>query len=145
MTESIDCALLCQDNADLLKQVADGVLDNPVRDEYVSAFLSGNQNIFFIAVHQHTVVGMVSGVIHNHPDKPKELWINEVGVGNAYRKRGIAKRLLNTIIDHARKCGCVGAWVLTRKDNRAANALYASVPSLEGPRDELMYWAEFQH
>jgi aminoglycoside 6'-N-acetyltransferase I len=39
------------------------------------------------AIADDRVVGFVSVVDYCHPDKPRELWINEVGVAPAWRRR----------------------------------------------------------
>ena len=38
-----------------------------------------------------TVVGMATALHYVHPDKPPELWINEVGVAPPYRRRALAR------------------------------------------------------
>jgi ribosomal protein S18 acetylase RimI-like enzyme len=73
------------------------------------------------------VVGFASGVRYVHPDKPPELFINEVGVAPTHQGRGLARQLMHTLMDHGRALGCVQAWVGTEHDNTAANRLYASV------------------
>ncbi|MBE9042786.1 GNAT family N-acetyltransferase [Oscillatoriales cyanobacterium LEGE 11467] len=77
------------------------------------------------------VVGMASAVHYVHPDKPNELWINEVGVAPAYQHRGIGKQLLEKLFDLARELGCTEAWVLTEAENSAARGLYAAVGGSE--------------
>ena len=58
-------------------------------------------------------MGFASGVDYIHPDKPREFWINEVGVAPSHRDRGLGKAVLRTLLDHARALGCREAWVLT--------------------------------
>ena len=72
-------------------------------------------------------MGFVSAVDYWHPDKPRELWINEVGVAPAWRHRGVGTRLLQKTLEHARALGCREAWVLTEPDNAAALALYSKL------------------
>ena len=62
-----------------------------------------------------------------HPDKPRELWINEVGVAPAWRQLGVGTKLLKKTLEHARAPGCREAWVLTEPDNVAALALYSKL------------------
>jgi ribosomal protein S18 acetylase RimI-like enzyme len=71
-----------------------------------------------------------------HPDKPPELWINEVGVSGAYRDRGIGRQLLETLKTHGRALGCGEAWVLTEPGNAAARALYRAAGGAEA---EIVY------
>ena len=68
---------------------------------------------------------MASAVHYVHPDKPPDLWINEVGVASSHRGRGIGQALLATLFEHGRALGCAEAWVLTDEENAAARRLYA--------------------
>jgi len=85
------------------------------------------------------VVGFVSGVHDVHPDKPPELWINEVAVAPTHVRRGIARSLLRLMFDAGRALGCTQAWVLTDRDNAAAMRLYESVGGDPGTREHVMF------
>jgi ribosomal protein S18 acetylase RimI-like enzyme len=117
----------------VLDRVADGVFDGPVRHELAAGFLSDPRHHLAVAVDDGTVVGMASGVHYLHPDKRPELWVNEVGVAPTHRRRCLARRLLEALMEHARALGCTDVWVLTDRDNAAARALY---DTLGGEADE---------
>lgn len=110
-----------------LETVAEGVFDGPVRAEFASAFIDCPRHVMFLAVAEDVVAGMISGVEYFHPDKPAQMWINELGVGDAYRRRGIGRALLTTLLDHARQTGCRSAFVVTEGDNGPARNLYATL------------------
>ena len=74
-----------------------------------------------------------------HPDKPAELWINEVGVAPSHRNRGIAKRLLSAVLNVGVQLGCRVAWVLTDRGNDAAMGLYTSAGGLETGAEQVMF------
>ena len=74
-----------------------------------------------------------------HPDKPAELWVNEVGVAPSYRNRGIGTRLLEALFAHGRAIGCREAWLGTDESNLAARRLYAKVRG----REEAMVYVTF--
>jgi aminoglycoside 6'-N-acetyltransferase I len=78
----------------------------------------------FVALAGDEVVGQCMAVIHRHPDKPAELYIDEVGVAPAYRRQGIARRLLDAMFVFGRSAGCREAWVGTEIDNVPARGLY---------------------
>jgi aminoglycoside 6'-N-acetyltransferase I len=84
-------------------------------------------------------VGFASGVHYVHPDKPAELWINEVGVAPSHLRRGLAQALLRLLFDVGRSLGCSQAWVLTDRENTAAMRLYASVGGNCGEHEHLMF------
>jgi ribosomal protein S18 acetylase RimI-like enzyme len=97
----------------------------------------GSRHHLIVAIVGDLVVGMVSAVDYLHPDKPPQLWINEIGVASSYRSRGIGRRMLSAMLDHARTLGCVEAWLLTDDDNLAANKLYRSLRGVADP--QVMY------
>ena len=69
---------------------------------------------------------MASAVDYVHPDKAPQLWINEIGVAPAHRRRGVGRRLLDALLAHGRTLGCTEAWLGTEDDNVAARRLYES-------------------
>ena len=54
-----------------------------------------------------------------------ELHINNVAVKHGYRRLGIAKKLLETVLDEASKLGAQMAFLEVRAGNAPAQALYA--------------------
>jgi ribosomal protein S18 acetylase RimI-like enzyme len=70
------------------------------------------------------VVAQCAAVVHRHPDKVTELYIDEVGVSPAFHRRGIARRMLDAMFALGRDLGCGEAWVGTEVDNTPARRLY---------------------
>ena len=68
-------------DAAVLDHVAEGVFDNAVDPRWTAEFLADSRHHLAVAVDDGQVVGMASAVHYVHPDKPPELWINEVRVG----------------------------------------------------------------
>lgn len=115
------------DPADLpLLLAADALFDDKVRPDMAARFLAHPDHHLFGAIIEHRLIGFVSAVTYLHPDKPVECWINEVGVHEAFHRRGIGRQLMLATLAHARALGCAGAWVLTNSSNRAARGLYAA-------------------
>ena len=117
--------------AHILGNVAPDVFDNPIDPRWTEAFFADARHHLAVALDDETVVGMASGVHYVHPDKPPELFINEVGVADAYQGQGLGRRLMDALLDHAHTLGCVAAWTLTEADNTAARRLYASAGGQE--------------
>jgi aminoglycoside 6'-N-acetyltransferase I len=92
-----------------------------------------------VALDAGIVVGFVSAVHYVHPDKPPELWINEVAVAPTHVRQGIARRMLDAMFEAGRGLGCVNAWVLTHRANLPAMNLYASLPGATKPEDCVMF------
>ena len=123
--------LLGPGDESVLKHTADGVFDHAVQSRLVIEFLNDPRHHVVVALLEDRVVGFVSGVHYVHPDKPAELFVNEVGVAPAHQRQGIAKRLVTAILAHAATLGCGEAWVLAEHDNAAARKLYASLGANE--------------
>lgn len=120
----IEVRLLSSDDARVLDAVAPDVFDHPVDPRWVDEFFGDERHHLAVALDDQQVVGMASAVHYVHPDKAPSLWINEVGVAPAYRRQGIATRLLRCLMNRGRALRCTEAWLLTEPDNDEARALY---------------------
>lgn len=123
---TIEIRLLQPQDGHLLAQVAADVFDDPVDPELTAEFLRDRRHHLAVALDQHLVVGMASALDYVHPDKSTALFINEIGVAPAYRRQGIGRRLLQTLIELGHELKCYEIWVGTEYDNTAAKALYLS-------------------
>lgn len=119
-------------DAAVLDRVEDGVFDNPIDPAFTAEFLEDPRHHIAVAIDGGVVVGFASGVHYLHPDKPPELWINEVGVAPSHHRRGLGRRVVDALLDVGRAHHCRSAWVLTDRTNTAANALYRSAGGIEG-------------
>ena len=79
--------LLGPADASVLENVAVGVFDNAIDPRWTAEFLADARHHLAVALIDDQVVGIASGVHHVHPDKPPELWVNEVAVGRLTRAR----------------------------------------------------------
>lgn len=111
----------------LVMNVADDVFDNSVNEKFSAEFLKDPRHHIVVALVENQIVGFASAVHYIHPDKPTELWINEVGVASQHHNKGIAKAILQELFEVGKSLGCSVAWVLTEDDNLPANKLYQSV------------------
>lgn len=116
----------------VLAEMAEGVFDGPVRPALAKRFLETPHYRIVVARDGGLVVGMATGFTHFHPDKDEEFFVNELGVADAYRRRGIGLALMRALLEEARAMGAAVAWVGTERDNHAALALYRK---LLGPDD----------
>ncbi|MGH1365960.1 MAG: GNAT family N-acetyltransferase [Calditrichia bacterium] len=124
---NIQYKVLVENEAQILQNVAPDVFDNPVNMEWTEEFLADSRHHISVAIDGDLVVGMATAVDYVHPDKPRELWINEVGVSPNWQQCGIGKKLMQTLFEYGRSIGCKEAWVLTDQDNAPARKLYQSV------------------
>jgi ribosomal protein S18 acetylase RimI-like enzyme len=122
----VEIRILTVPDAPLLATVADNVFDNIVIPELASTFLADPRHHIAAGIDKGTIIGFASGVDYIHPDKPAELWINEVGVAPTHQGRGIGKAILTCLLEHGVSIGCRTAWVLTEAGNTPARALYVA-------------------
>lgn len=120
----IEYRLLRQGDDAVLAQLADGVFDEPIRADRLSAYLAEPNHHLLVAVADGMVVGQVAAVVHRHPDKAPELYIDEVGVADAWLRQGIARAMMERMFAFARSIGCEECWVATESDNSPAIGLY---------------------
>jgi ribosomal protein S18 acetylase RimI-like enzyme len=98
--------------------------DGPIRPESATAFLAEDRHHLLVATVDGEPAGFVSAVEILHPDKPTELFLNELGVEEPFRRRGAATALLAALKELGRSRGCSAIWVLTDEANPAAMATY---------------------
>jgi aminoglycoside 6'-N-acetyltransferase I len=136
---TVEIRILETADASVLERVADDVFDREVDPVWSAEFLSDPRHHLAVAIDGEVVVGMASGVHYVHPDKPPQLFINEVGVASSHQGRGIGRRVLDALLDRGRELGCSEAWVLTDETNSIARKLYASAGGLLEPETAVMY------
>lgn len=111
-------------NADCLDNVAPGVFDHAIDPQRLAKYLSSAGNSMIVALHEAQVVGMCMAVVHDHPDKPAELFLDEIGTGDEWRRKGIARSLIEALCKRADDEGIEEIWLATEPDNGAAHGLY---------------------
>jgi aminoglycoside 6'-N-acetyltransferase I len=126
-------------DAAIFNNVAPGVFDNLCDPVLVAEFIADPRHHLAVAIDDGRVVGFASGVHYVHPDKPSEMWINEVGVAPSHQGRGVGKAVLARLVHHAEDLGCREAWVLTDRSNSPAMRLYASSGGEEAPGEQVMF------
>ena len=126
-------------DAHLLDHVAPEVFDDPIAPASLRRFLAAPDHHLFVALEDGLIVGFVSAMHYDHPDKrTPELWLNEIGVAPSHQGQGIGGALLDAVLAHGRRLGCGDAWVLTDRTNDIAMRLYAS-RTKEPLRDAVMF------
>jgi ribosomal protein S18 acetylase RimI-like enzyme len=127
----VEIRILGASDTGVLEKVAGGVFDAAVNPSFSAEFLRDPRHHLCVVIDDGVVIGFASAVHYVHPDKPPQLWINEVGVAETHQKRGIAKTIVQCLVALASELGCSEAWVLTDESNTAARALYRSVGGAE--------------
>jgi aminoglycoside 6'-N-acetyltransferase I len=96
----------------LFERVHPDVFDEQVDPELTRAFLAAPHLHIALAIQGDLTVGMCSGVVYHHPDKPPQWWVNEIGVAAPWRRQRLATRLVETCITEALRQGCGEIWVV---------------------------------
>ena len=134
----IEYRILNAGEAHVLSRVAEGVFDYQVDHDLAKTFLSSDCHHIAVAIDAGTVVGMATGVHYVHPDKPMEMWINEVAVAPSHQRKGIGQAVVKALLNHAATIGRREAWVLTDYENKAARKTYAAAGGTESQAPSLM-------
>ena len=121
-------------------RIADEVFDEPIEPERLRDYLAAPGHLMILAIDDGVVVGQCAAVVHHHPDKVTELYIDELGTAGSHRRHGIARSMIDAMFEWGRQLGCRESWLGTELDNTAANALYRSIPG----RFDTMAYYEFE-
>ena len=100
--------------------------DNAVLFEETRRFLKDDRHHLVLGYVHDRPAGFASAVEVFHPDKRCELFLNEIGVMEGVRNRGVGRALIHELKRLGREHGCVSMWVLTDEDNAPAMGLYRS-------------------
>jgi ribosomal protein S18 acetylase RimI-like enzyme len=121
---------------------AGALFDSPSLPDAVARFLAEPTHHMLIAYAGERPAGFVSGVEMTHPDKGTEMFLYELGVGEAFRNRGVGRALVTALAGVAKERGCYGMWVLTDDGNPAALRAYAAAGGVrEQPDSVLLSWS----
>lgn len=102
----------------------------------IEKFLSSGDNWFYVAT-----VAYAIAYIQRRLDTTKNMiCLYEIGTLKCYRKMGIAKRIIEKIIEDGKLQEVMKIWIPTNISNEAACALYRSIGAEEPEvKDEIIY------
>ncbi|MBZ9820197.1 GNAT family N-acetyltransferase [Mesorhizobium sp. CA4] len=124
----------------VVMRVAEEVFDETVQPDRLAAYLNSPGHFMIVAMVDGIVVGQCAAVIHRHPDKVSELYLDEVGVAPPFQRQGIARRMLDAMFEVGREHGCEEAWVGTEPDNEPARALYETRKEPHGKAEDFVMY-----
>ncbi|MFN2100451.1 GNAT family N-acetyltransferase [Altererythrobacter sp. MF3-039] len=127
--------------ASLLENVAPGVFDESIKPDRLERYLAQPTNWLGVALEGELVVGQVMCVVHDHPDKQTEIFLDEIGTGDEWRRKGIANALIKAVFERADEAGIDEIWLGTEPDNLPARGLYEKTGAKGEPA--LIYYLEW--
>ena len=102
----------------------DAAFDATVDRDLVAGYLADERHHLVVAYVEDQPAGVATSTEILRPDKPPELFLNELVVIPAFRRRGVAGALLAETKRLAADRGCEAIWVLTEEDNEGGMATY---------------------
>ncbi len=115
----------------LFAYIADDVFDEAIDAGRLAAYLRSPGHMMVAALQDGLIVGQCAGVVHRHPDKATELYVDEVGSASTHRRQGVARAMLEELFAWGRELGCEEAWLGTEHDNTVAKAFYRGFSPVE--------------
>jgi ribosomal protein S18 acetylase RimI-like enzyme len=110
-------------------------------DAYFETYLSKSENVFIVAIDDTEPVGYVVAYLLDRVDRDQRMmFLYEIGVAESHRRRGIGRRMINTLKSVCREDNAMKMWVPTGRTNIAATGLYTSTGAVPLPSgDEVTY------
>ena len=101
------------------------LFDEPPDRQATASYLRDRANIFLLAVEDGRAVGFLRGTaLRQVRTRRAQMFLYEIGVLPKYRRRGIGRSLIETLLRYCRRHGFEEVFVLTSPRNRAAVGLY---------------------
>jgi ribosomal protein S18 acetylase RimI-like enzyme len=120
---------------------AQHLFDGPAKADATTRFLGEPGSHLLLAYVDGEPAGFISGVEVTHPDKGTEMFLYELAVDEAHRRRGHARALIGALAALARERGCTGMFVFVDDDNEVGRAAYRSAGGSDASRPVMVEWA----
>ncbi|MFZ0699999.1 MAG: GNAT family N-acetyltransferase [Thermoplasmata archaeon] len=116
------------------------LFDRPLDPEAVREYLAEDRNILLLAMERGRAVGFLRGTALGQLRSTRpQMFLYEVSVLKGFRRRGIAGKLIRSLLSYCRERGFEEVFVLTDPNNRAAVRLYRSTGALPETSADRMF------
>jgi ribosomal protein S18 acetylase RimI-like enzyme len=118
------------------------LFDAPADPLALRRYLADRRNYFLVAWWGEVAAGFLRGTaLGQVRTRRPQMFLYEIGVDRAYRRRGIGRRLVATLLRYCRAGNFDEVFVFTDPLNRAAVALYRGTGAItETPRDRMFVY-----
>lgn len=114
-------------NLALLRNVDPECFDEPIDLQRAIQCVSSADNALMVAVIDGLVIGQCLAILHRHPDKASEVYLEDLAVTPELQRLGLARSLVMACIGWGREQGATAVWVSTEPGNDVGNAFYRSL------------------
>ena len=122
---SVEVVRIEQLDPDLLEELF--AKSSAFEGEFDAEFFSSRDRIFLMAKMDGEACGFLFAYLLPDPRKgKKKLFLYSLDTFEAYRRRGVATKLIEALAKIAREENCKSIFLLTAQDNFPAQALYES-------------------
>jgi len=134
--EVVEVRRLGSDDADLVEVVdqinaATMEIGEPFSVGSLRGFVADVRNIYLVAHVGGQLAGTLHAIRYQHPSGSTYVYIDEVDTDEAFRRRGVATRLMAAVMEITRDSGASEAWLGADDGNDAAHALYRKLQPSE--------------
>lgn len=137
----IDIRLLGAGDQALVER-ARGIFDHAPLPDQSRAFLESHRDMIWFALAGGGPVGFASASILLHPDKLPHVFVNELGVAEPFRRRGIATSLMHAVLEHAETEGLGPVWLAAKADDAQALAFYRGLSGMSEQQAVIFEWGQ---
>lgn len=114
--------------------------DLKLAESFINARLSQNESVIYVALDNGKPVGFTQLYPKYSSGAAIKNWIlNDLYVGEGYRKQGIGHQLISAAMDFARSDGSVFVQLETAVDNYTAQSLYEGIGFVKQQPDDQFF------
>jgi ribosomal protein S18 acetylase RimI-like enzyme len=125
--ERFACIMISDANIGLLATVAPDVFDCAVDLARARACVGSPDYAMIAAIADGRVIGQIRGFLQRQPDDEPWLYIDNLGVNDDWKRRGVATALLAVLTRWGKDKGASLVWLGSEPDNHEASGFYSAL------------------
>lgn len=114
--------------------------DQPFTLESLTSFLQDGSHVYLVAHIDDQLAGALHAYVLPHPSGRIHFYIDEVDTKKQFRRKGVAKAMMQQALEIAKQHNVDEAWLGTEHDNEPAKALYNSLKPDEIENGPIYSW-----